>query len=212
MKSCYSEPVALASARGPGGVYRLACTQAGLVLASLPQKRRASVTGAGRRPADGGFRTRLNLLLARPPAADLSRAHDPRELVERLCAYVENWDSETAWQLFWNPPPLDLRATLFRRRVWSKLRALPPGERLSYQELAQRAGSPRAARAVGTAMRENPAPLFIPCHRVVAAKGLGGFGAAGLELKARLLRLESPQAREAQPAGSKPASVLHARR
>jgi O-6-methylguanine DNA methyltransferase len=69
---------------------------------------------------------------------------------------------------------------------------VPPGVTLSYSELAKRAGSPGAARAVGQAMARNPIPLLVPCHRVLAAGGrIGGFTApGGLESKAKLLTLE----------------------
>ncbi|HTE04853.1 MAG TPA: MGMT family protein, partial [Planctomycetota bacterium] len=61
---------------------------------------------------------------------------------------------------------------------------------ISYGELAARAGHPRASRACGSANGSNPVPLFVPCHRTIAAGGkLGGFGGC-LELKARLLELE----------------------
>ena len=87
--------------------------------------------------------------------------------------------------------PLDVRGSRFQRRVWRALRAIPRGETRSYGWLAGRAGRRGAARAVGQAMARNPVPLVIPCHRVVGADGcLVGFG-GGLDLKQRLLDLES---------------------
>lgn len=78
----------------------------------------------------------------------------------------------------------------FARRVYDELRKVRFGEVVTYGELAARAGSPGGARAAGQALGKNPLPIFIPCHRVVAADGgLGGFG-AGLEWKGRLLRHE----------------------
>lgn len=77
----------------------------------------------------------------------------------------------------------------FRRAAWRALGGIPRGHTISYAELARRAGEPRAARAAGSACGANPLPLFIPCHRVVAAGGLGGFS-SGLAWKARLLALE----------------------
>lgn len=80
----------------------------------------------------------------------------------------------------------------FEQRVIEGCRRIPYGERLTYGELAAQAGSPRAARAVGNVMRKNRLPLIVPCHRVVATAGLGGFSAPqGLRLKKRLLALES---------------------
>lgn len=78
------------------------------------------------------------------------------------------------------PPPLDdsvfEEASKFRRAVWTAMGKIPRGRTLTYGELARRAGNPRAIRAVGGACGANPLPLFLPCHRVVAAGGrLGGF-------------------------------------
>jgi methylated-DNA-[protein]-cysteine S-methyltransferase len=81
----------------------------------------------------------------------------------------------------------------FHRVVLETLRReVPWGETVTYGELAGLSGRPRAARAVGTAMASNPVPLIIPCHRVVAADGLGGYGGADgrPDLKRALLALE----------------------
>lgn len=79
----------------------------------------------------------------------------------------------------------------FRRRVLEVLaRDVPWGETVTYGELADMAGAPRAARAVGTAMARNPVPILIPCHRVVAAGGIGGYGSSGVEMKRVLLAIE----------------------
>ncbi len=89
---------------------------------------------------------------------------------------------------------LDLsHLTHFAARVIQTCRGIEWGETLSYGELARRAGSPAAARAVGNVMAANRTPLIVPCHRVVAAHGkLGGFSAPqGTAMKQRLLCLES---------------------
>lgn len=80
----------------------------------------------------------------------------------------------------------------FALRVIDCCRRIPCGQTLSYGELAQRAGAPRAARAVGTVMASNRVALIIPCHRVVRSNGgIGGYTSpAGIELKRRLLKLE----------------------
>lgn len=90
--------------------------------------------------------------------------------------------------------PLDLSALPpFQRRCLEALRTTRPGEILTYGELAVRAGSPRAARAVGQALRRNPLPILVPCHRVVGQGWAGGFSfGRGLETKTRLLALERP--------------------
>lgn len=81
----------------------------------------------------------------------------------------------------------------FTRRVIDACRAVEYGATSSYADLARAAGSPRAARAVGNAMRTNRWPIVVPCHRILAAGDkLGGFSApGGLLLKKRLLALEA---------------------
>lgn len=73
------------------------------------------------------------------------------------------------------------------------MRRIPPGRTVTYRELARRAGRPSASRAAGQACARNPLPLFVPCHRVLAANGrLGGFS-AGLGWKQFLLQVEAAQ-------------------
>lgn len=85
---------------------------------------------------------------------------------------------------------LDLSAgTDFQQSVWQALIEIPFGEVITYKELAARVSRPKAARAVGSANGANPLPIIIPCHRVVATQGLGGY-AYGLEMKKELLALE----------------------
>lgn len=97
--------------------------------------------------------------------------------------------------------PVDLTGQApFHRRVQQACRQIPFGQTETYGGLARRLHLPRAARAVGAAMRHNPVPLLIPCHRVVRSDGsLGGYSApAGLTLKARLLALEQQHAKLGQ--------------
>ncbi len=85
---------------------------------------------------------------------------------------------------------LDLSSgTRFQQAVWKKLLEVPYGEVVTYKELACAVGSPKAARAVGNAVGKNPLPIVVPCHRVLAANGLGGYS-CGIEIKKNLLRLE----------------------
>jgi len=79
--------------------------------------------------------------------------------------------------------------TGFQKTVWKKLLEVPYGEVVTYKELACAVGSPGAARAVGNAVGKNPLPIVVPCHRVLAAKGLGGYS-CGMDIKKKLLRLE----------------------
>ncbi len=90
--------------------------------------------------------------------------------------------------------PVDLDAvTPFRRRVLEALRGVGRGKTVSYGELARMVGSPGAARAVGSACANNPVPLWIPCHRVLAGDGrIGGFS-GGLAVKRALLAIEGTQ-------------------
>ena len=85
--------------------------------------------------------------------------------------------------------PLSITGSTFSRRILGALAEIPYGTVITYGELARRAGSPSAARATGSALHRNPLPLFLPCHRVVAQGGIGGFG-PGLEAKRFLLCLE----------------------
>jgi O-6-methylguanine DNA methyltransferase len=87
-------------------------------------------------------------------------------------------------------PPLDLEGTEFQKSVWRTLLKISRGSTMSYGEVAEAIGHPRASRAVGSACGSNPVPLFIPCHRVLAANNkIGGFG-SGLDWKRRLLAQE----------------------
>jgi len=83
----------------------------------------------------------------------------------------------------------DVEATAFQRDVWSALRAIPYGEVRTYADVASEVARPRAMRAVGNANHANPWPIIVPCHRVVARNGLGGYG-GGLDVKRFLLDLE----------------------
>jgi methylated-DNA-[protein]-cysteine S-methyltransferase len=87
--------------------------------------------------------------------------------------------------------PLAFSGTPFQQSVWKELLAIPYGRTRSYQEIANAIGKPAATRAVGAANGANPIPIVVPCHRVIGANGsLTGFG-GGLDVKRRLLALES---------------------
>jgi methylated-DNA-[protein]-cysteine S-methyltransferase len=87
--------------------------------------------------------------------------------------------------------PVDLEyETPFLARCAHALRAIPRGEVVTYGELAALAGAPRAARAAGAFCARSHLSIFVPCHRVVAADGLGSYGSYGLDYKRRLLALE----------------------
>ena len=127
---------------------------------------------------------------ALPPRAVQNAKPPPwnRPLVRRLRAYAAGARDDFR-DIQVDPGPL----TDFQRRVLECCRRIPYGKTLTYAQLAAKAGSPRAARAVGQCMAANPIPLVIPCHRVVATNGgLGGYSApGGVRLKRRLLELET---------------------
>ena len=109
----------------------------------------------------------------------------PDAIQGQLAAYFQ--DGSTRFDL-----DLVLRGTPFQRRVWTELQAIPPGTTTTYGELAAALGT--SARAVGGACRANPCPIVVPCHRVVAVDGLGGFAGdrsgRKVEVKRWLLRHE----------------------
>ncbi len=87
--------------------------------------------------------------------------------------------------------PLDLEGTQFQRAVWKAWLAIRRGKPKTYSEIANDIGRPKAVRAVGTAVGENPVSLIIPCHRVLPKSGgVGNYG-WGPEVKQRLLDMES---------------------
>lgn len=90
---------------------------------------------------------------------------------------------------------LEVSGTPFQTTVWRALTEIPYGKTVSYREIAERIGNPRAVRAVGLANSLNPIPLLVPCHRVIGADGrLTGYR-GGIEIKRRLLELEGAETR-----------------
>jgi O-6-methylguanine DNA methyltransferase len=88
------------------------------------------------------------------------------------------------------PPIGELRGSPFQKMVWLLLLEIPSGETKSYREIAEAIGNPQACRAVANACGKNPAPLFVPCHRVIGSDGkLHGFS-AGIAWKRLLLGVE----------------------
>jgi methylated-DNA-[protein]-cysteine S-methyltransferase len=123
--------------------------------------------------------------LSTPSPLDTNLCLTLMELVERLKAFLAGCDVSFA------DVRLDLDgATPFQRAVAHALRGVPRGEVVSYGELAALAGYSGAGRAVGTFCARNRFMLLLPCHRVVGAAGIGGYGSAGVGVKRRLLALE----------------------
>lgn len=128
----------------------------------------------------------LQKLVERWPTAELI-PDDSRLKVskEQLIEYFSG--ERTVFDL-----PLDLKGTMFQRKVWQALLAIPYGQTTTYQKLAESINRPKAIRAVGTAVGKNPIPIIIPCHRVLRTDGkLGGYsGIGGVDMKKHLLSIE----------------------
>ncbi len=86
---------------------------------------------------------------------------------------------------------IDPDGTPFQKKVWKELQNIPFGKTRTYGEIAKAIDNPNGSRAVGSACRANPILLIIPCHRVIAAQGIGGFS-AGITQKEQLLSFENP--------------------
>lgn len=124
----------------------------------------------------------VNHELPRPGAPSGPATHP---LAERLCAHFRGE------RVAFADVEIDLEwATPFQRAVADALRAVPYGEVVTYGELAALAGHPNAQRAAGSFCAANRFPILVPCHRVVAADGLGSYGSLGRAYKRRLLALE----------------------
>jgi len=131
----------------------------------------------------GDDATKLKSLLADEFSAAQIVESDLKDLKAKILEFI---DGEASLARL----PLDIRGTVFQRRVWDELRRIPRGETRTYREIARAIGAPAAVRAVGSACGANPVALVVPCHRAVRTDGgLGGY-AWGLQRKKKLLALE----------------------
>jgi O-6-methylguanine DNA methyltransferase len=154
----------------PVGSLRIVSSEKGLVYVELPHANGRGFAGWQKTYA--------------PDAKIIERraAHD--ETIDQLLEYAAG-----ERRLF--EMDLDLRATEFQSAVYRQVAKIGYGETLSYSDIAIAIDKPKAVRAVGAANGANPIPLVIPCHRVIARGGaLQGY-AGGLDMKARLLAMES---------------------
>ena len=101
-----------------------------------------------------------------PESMEAGHGELPSAFRGQLEAYFDDGTARFDW-------PLELRGTPFQLRVWEALQTIPAGQTLTYGELSRRLET--SPRAVGGACRANPCPIVVPCHRVVAINGLGGF-------------------------------------
>jgi methylated-DNA-[protein]-cysteine S-methyltransferase len=132
----------------------------------------------------------MDLQRHRPDDRQLGEPDPAGCAAEPFRAVADQLDAYFAGTLTHFTLPLAPHGTAFQQRVWAALLEIPYGQTESYGELAERIGSPGAARAVGLANGKNPIGIVIPCHRVVGATGsLTGYG-GGLERKKQLLDLE----------------------
>ncbi|HET7718077.1 MAG TPA: methylated-DNA--[protein]-cysteine S-methyltransferase [Bauldia sp.] len=151
----------------------LAWNRKGVVALQLPEATRGA--------------TRDRLLRVCPGAQEAEPPEEIRRTIEAIAALLrgEARDLSAVVLDMDGVPP-------FHRRVYTVARAIPPGQTLTYGEVATRLGDPGAARAVGRALGRNPFPIIVPCHRVIASGGrLGGFSAnGGAATKRRILEIE----------------------
>ena len=151
----------------PIGQLTLAATPAGLVRLSFGEDE-AAIDDLARRVSPRVLRA--------PGRLDDVR----RQLDEYFEGERQAFDLALDWQL----------SSGFRRQVLAELSQVPYGQTVSYKDLAERAGNPRASRAAGSAMATNPIAVIVPCHRCLRTSGdLGGYG-GGLDAKVFLLHLE----------------------
>ncbi len=145
----------------------------------------------GHRSAAAARTALREAIAAHAPHVELHEDVDwNEEFQQRLMAYADG-DPDNFLDV-----TIPLLRQPFAAQVALRCRQIPYGQTLSYGELAFKAGSARAARAVGNTMAGNRLPIIVPCHRVLAASGaLGGYsGAGGLSLKQQLLDLEAKNA------------------
>lgn len=158
----------------------LAWSAAGLTAVQLPEATEAATRERLRRRAPGAVEA--------APTPEMQRA------IADLTALLAGERPDCAWI------PLDAAGVPhFHQRVYEVTRTIPPGQTLTYGDIATRLGAPGSARAVGRALGHNPWPLVVPCHRVLGAgNAMVGFSAhGGAVLKRRLLGIEGARLSDA---------------
>lgn len=139
-------------------------------------------------PEASEMATRARLRRRFPDASEASPTPSIQSAIDGIVALLAGQDAGDLSDI-----DLDLRAVpAFNAAVYRVARTIPPGETLTYGEIAARLNDPGAARAVGQALGANPIPIIVPCHRVLAAGGrAGGFSApGGVMTKLKLLEIE----------------------
>ena len=123
------------------------------------------------------------------PSEGRTTTHSAGELPTVLKDTASQLDEYFAGERTEFDVPMELDGTDFQKDVWTELSRIPYGTTISYGELARRVGRPKGPRAVGQANGRNPIPIIVPCHRVLASNGIGGYG-GGLPMKRALLAVE----------------------
>jgi methylated-DNA-[protein]-cysteine S-methyltransferase len=158
----------------PIGTCAIAWTERGISALQLPERTAAA--------------TRARIARRLADATESEPPPEIRTIIDKIAALIAGDDIDL------RDIPLDVGALPdFDRRVYEIAREIPPGDTMTYGEIATRLGDPGAARAVGQALGKNPVAIIIPCHRVLAAgRRIGGFSAnGGIATKRRLLAIES---------------------
>jgi len=119
---------------------------------------------------------------------------ESNELIEQLEKEIEEYFLGER-KKFEVPFDFEEAGTQFQKKVWQKALAIPYGTTITYQELAEQVGSPKAARAVGGALGKNPVMILVPCHRILGKNGeltgYAGSGEKGLQIKRKLIEIEA---------------------
>ncbi len=150
------------------GKLRVASTENGLALVGLPSE------------SEKFFRKQVSKYFSEYQVVE--DAERNREVESQLIRFAGGELREFTLKLDWRGTPFQIQALKAVARI-------PYGKVKTYGEIARALGKPGASRAVGLANARNPLPLVVPCHRVVASNGLGGYG-GGIDLKRRLLEME----------------------
>ena len=168
-KNSSSETICCHSFETSLGRFQIASSKRGVIYIQLPSDANSSLEDC--------------LVSKYPNATLISGGEENRKAAAQMKEYLRGKRRSFDFKL-------DLREIGFKRKTLLQgVKQIPYGKTQTYGQIAQKVGSPRAARAVGNANATNPLAIVIPCHRVVASNGLGGYG-GGLEMKRKLIELE----------------------
>lgn len=170
----------------------VAASEVGLVGATLAHSREAACVTALQRTSSAARSRSRGAQRSRRRRAE----HDQWPVAGRAAYQTAGQALEELWEYLTSgrqrlDVALDHRAgTDFQRRTWDAIRDVPFGETRSYAWLARAVGSPHATRAIGRAVGSSPNLIFVPCHRIVGSRGLGGY-VRGTDVKQKLLDHEA---------------------